>query len=400
VSATDRHPSAARYLRPRDGEPQETTSIELFFDLIYVLAITQLSQLMLSDLSWTSVWHMTFLLLVVWWAWISATWTLNWLDPTSSPVRLLVVAAGLASLLMAAALPTAFGGDGVVFAASYVGLQVGRNLGATLLLHGRHPLGDTFARLLTWSVAAGVLWIAGAFLPGGSRIALWGPALAIELLGPIAMFWLPGRGRMGDAGYPVDGSHFAERCQGFIIIALGESIVVTGARAASDGLTAASVGALAIGFVETATLWWLYFGEVAIHSRRQMRDAGDPLELARDGYSYLHLLIVAGIIVSAVGIDDLVHHPGGTLDGAPAAVTLAGPAIFLLGEVCFRVRMIGVLNRKRVTAIVALAALGVVATAVPAFVLGLLVLALLIGLALWEYEPLRRRDTVALPEAD
>jgi low temperature requirement protein LtrA len=381
---------AQRHLRVRDGSVQETTAVELFFDLVYVLAVTQLSHLLLTHLSWTAVWHMAFLLLVVWWAWIYTTWMVNWLDPGSTLVRLLIVAVGLASLLMAAALPEAFSRHGVLFASAYVGLQVGRNLGGALLLRHDHPLGETFRRLLAWSVAAGALWLGGAFLGDSERIILWAPALALELAAPLVWYWIPGRGRH-QIGHPIEGWHFAERCQGFIIIALGESIVVTGATAAHAGLSATVSAALAIAFLQASALWWLYFGEVAVQSRRQMRDTDDAIALARDGYTYLHLPIVAGVILSAVGADYLTGHPSRTLDGAQAAVTIAGPVLYLVGELLFRRRMIHRGSVKRCIAIVALLLLGIVATRVSAIVLGLLLDVLLTGLAVWEYEPLRAR---------
>ncbi|MEO6858587.1 MAG: low temperature requirement protein A [Solirubrobacteraceae bacterium] len=283
--------------------------------------------------------------------------------------------------------PGAFGKHGLLFAAAYVGLQVGRNLGGLLLLRRKHPLGNTFEHLLAWSVMAGVLWLAGAFLHGGDRIILWAPALLIELAAPLVWYWLPGRGGLSDIGHPVDGAQFAERCQGFIIIALGESIVVTGATAARAGLTAAAVGALAIAFLETSALWWLYFGEVAIHSRRQMGESEDATGMARDGYTYLHLPIVAGIILSAVGTDYLIGAPGRTLNAGQAAVTLAGPIVYLAGELAFRIRMIHRTNNKRTLAILVLLALGAVATRIPVWVLAVIITAALTALAVWEYEP-------------
>lgn len=381
------------HLRSRDGDAQETTTVELFFDLVYVLAITQLSHLLITRLDWASLWHMAFLLLIVWWAWIYTTWMVNWLDPESTPVRLLLVAVALASLLMSAALPEAFARHGFLFACAYVGLQVGRNLGGALLLRGRHPLGSTFARLLAWSAVAGVLWLAGGLLGGGQRILLWAPALIIELTAPPVWYWVPRGGRLTHVGQSVEGSHFAERCQGFIIIALGESIVLTGAGAgaARAGLTASVVAALAIAFVQTAALWWLYFGEAAVHSRQQMRDSEDAVALARDAYTYLHLPIVAGIILSAVGADYLAADPGQTLDGAHAAITLAGPIVYLTGELLFRYRMIATSNPKRVAAIGVLLVMGVIATHVSAIVLGLLIAGVLTALSIWEYEPLRTR---------
>ena len=188
--------AASRHLRPRgNGEAQQTTTVELFFDLVYVFAVTQLSHQILGDLSVAGVARAAFLLLVVWWAWIYTTWMANWFDPTSPPVRGVLTAVMLGSLLMAAALPEAFGERALLFAASYVALQVGRNAAAAWLLHRRHRLRDVFERLVVWSAASGVLWLAGAALDSDQRLLLWIPALALELAAPAAGYWLPGRGR-------------------------------------------------------------------------------------------------------------------------------------------------------------------------------------------------------------
>jgi low temperature requirement protein LtrA len=378
------------HLRARDGGEQETTVVELFFDLVYVFAVTQLSHLLIDRLSWTGVGHMAFLLLVVWWAWIYTTWMVNWFDPGSNPVRLVLVFVALASLLMAAALPGAFGHDAALFAGAYVALQVGRNVAGAVLLAGDHPLRAVFERIVAWSVAAGALWIAGAFLSGDARLWLWAPALAIELIAPLAGYRTPGRGASRTDDYTIDGGQFAERCQAFVIIALGESIVITGATAAHAGLSFEVVLSLGAAFVVSAGLWWLYFGEVAEHSRRQMATSEDPGRLARDAYTYLHLPIIAGVIISAVGDELLLAHPGHPASTAGALAMLGGPALFLLGETLFRVRMIRSANAKRLAAMATLAALGLVAGAVSALALTTLVAAVLVGLAVWEHEPSAR----------
>src|ERR671914_636157 len=188
-------PSPVRHLRARDdGEAQRTTTVELFFDLVYVFAITQLSHLILGDLSVGGVARAIFLLLVVWWAWICTTWMVNWFDPASPAVRAVLTGVMLASLLMAAALPEALGEHGVLFAASYVALQVGRNAAAASLLAREHRLRDVFERLVVWSALTGVLWLAGAALDGDQRLLLWIPALGLDLAAPVAGYWLPGRG--------------------------------------------------------------------------------------------------------------------------------------------------------------------------------------------------------------
>ena len=377
--------AAIRHLRPRgNGETQQTTTVELFFDLVYVFAVTQLSHQILGDLSVAGVARAAFLLLVVWWAWIYTTWMANWFDPTSSPVRAVLTAVMLGSLLMAAALPEAFGERALLFAASYVVLQVGRNAAAAWLLTRRHRLRDVFERLVVWSAASGVLWLAGAALDSDQRLILWIPALALELAAPAAGYWLPGRGRAVTTDYDIEGSHFAERCQVFIIIALGESIVVTGATASAAGLTSTVVLCLIVAFVETAALWWLYFGATTEHARATLSSCDDPGRLARDAYTYAHLPIVAGIIATAVASNLLIAGPHQVPDAVGVAMILGGPALYLLGESLFCWRMTGATNTKRVAVAALLILLVPLGDHVSALVLSLVVASLLPALAVWE----------------
>jgi low temperature requirement protein LtrA len=321
-------------------------------------------------------------LLIVWWAWIYTTWMANWFEPTSPAVRGVLTGVMLASLLMAAAVPGAFGDDGLLFAISYVALQVGRNVAAARLL-GDHTLRDVFDRLVGWSVVSGVLWLAGAALTGDRRLLLWIPAVLVDLCAPFAGYWLPRRGHAATTDYDIDGGHFTDRCQGFIIIALGESIVVTGATAAHAGLTLVVV-LLGIAFIETAALWWLYFGAVAEGSRRVMRSCDDPGRLARDAYTYLHVPIVAGIIAVAVGDDLLITAPNAALHGVGLALVLGGPALYLVGESLFRLRMIGAANAQRLVAAAALVLLAPLGAQISVLALSTTVAALLGALALWE----------------
>jgi low temperature requirement protein LtrA len=358
--------------------------VELLFDLVYAFAVTQISHLLIGDLSLTGVVRAAFLLWAVWWAWVYTTWMVNWFDPASNQVRLIVVTGSLASLLMAVAIPTAFAGNAPLFAGAYVLLQVGRNAAAGALLESAHELRRLFDRILCWSVLSGALWITGALAPEHLRLALWGPALIVDLAAPIAGYWTPRLGRSSTAAYPVDGGHFADRFQSFVIIVLGESIVVTGATASARGVSTTSTLALAVAFLITGGLWWLYFGEVAEHSRRRLAEAEDPGRLARDAYTYLHLPIVAGVIMVAVGDDFLIAHPNNPLTTAALVMITGGPALYLAGEVLFRLRMVGSWSRKRAAAAVALCATGVLASAAPALAVGLLVTAVLSGLAIWE----------------
>jgi low temperature requirement protein LtrA len=376
---------ATRHLRPRgEGAAQPITTVELFFDLVYVFAVTQLSHLILDDLSVAGVLHATFLLVVVWWAWIYTTWMANWFDPGSAVVRAVLTGVMLASLLMAAALPEALGEHGLLFAGSYVVLQVGRNIASASLPAPGHPLRVVFERVVVWSAASGVLWLAGALVEGDQRLLVWIAALAVDLMAPVAGYWLPGRGRAATTDYDIEGGHFAERCQGFIIIALGESIVVTGAKAADAGLDTTVVACLVVAFVETAALWWLYFGATAEQSRALMSMCDDPGRLARDAYTYLHVPIVAGIIAVAVGDDLLLGAPGHALHGVGLAMLLGGPALYLLGECLFHWRMTSAANAKRFVVAALLVALAPAGGHLGALTLSALVAALLTALAIWE----------------
>jgi low temperature requirement protein LtrA len=374
-----------RHLRPRgSGEAQQTTTVELFFDLVYVFAVTQLSHQIVGNLSVAGVARAVFLLLMVWWAWIYTTWMTNWFDPTSSAVRRVLTAVMLGSLLMAAAIPEAFGDRALLFASSYVALQVGRNAAAARLLHRRHRLREVFERLVTWSAASGVLWLAGAALGPDQRLMLWIPALALELAAPAAGYWLPSRGRAVTTEYDIEGIHFGERCQVFIIIALGESIVVTGATASQAGLTSTAVLCLVIAFVETAALWWLYFGAATEHARIRITDADDPGRLARDAYTYFHLPIVAGIIATAVASDLLIAAPHATPNGVGVAMILGGPALFLAGESAFDWRVTGTANVKRMSVAALLLALTPLGAETSVLLLSLIVASVLPALAVWE----------------
>jgi low temperature requirement protein LtrA len=387
-------------LRGRGGGAQPVTTAELSFDLVYVFAVTQLSGLILHDLSVGGVVHATFLLVVVWWAWIYTTWMANWFDPASRAVLAVLAAATLASLLMAAAVPEAFGDRGLLFAASYVALQVGRNAAAVLLLPHAHPLRDVFERLAAWSVISGVLWLAGGALAGDQRLILWLAALALELAAPAAGYWLPNRGRTATTDYDIEGGHFVERCQLFVLIALGESIVVTGATAASAGLTFPVVVCLVVAFLETAALWWLYFGGHAERSHDVMSTCDDPGRLARDAYTYGHLPIVAGIIATAVGLNLLIAAPHHALHPVGIAMVLGGPALYLLGESHYRWRISGTHNVKGITVAGVLLLLAPIGNDVSTLWLSVFVAALLTLLAIWQRHDAGAEQLLSAPRPD
>jgi low temperature requirement protein LtrA len=378
-------------LRVRDGGEQRVTPLELFFDLVYVFAITQLSHLLLAHPTLGGALQTLFLLLVVWWAWQYTTWFANWFDPDALPVRLVLVAVMLASLVMSVAIPEAFGERGLTFAIAYVAIQVGRTAFAVLALGASHPLSYGFRRILAWFVAAGALWVLGGLFEGEVRYALWLLALVVDYSGPVARYRTPGLGISRTEEWTIEGAHFAERCQLIVIIALGESILVTGTTFGEIEASAVAVLAFVVAFVGSAALWWIYFARSAHDASDAIASSADPGRMARSAYTYFHLPIIAGIIAVAAADELVLAHPADLGTGTSVLLTLGGTALFVSGHGLFVWAASGRALWSRLVAVAALAALAPVGFAVPALALstfGALVVALL---AAWDSIANRRR---------
>jgi low temperature requirement protein LtrA len=379
--------------RTEAGEEQRATSLELFYDLVFVFAITQVSRLLIHHLTWEGAGQALLVLLVVWWAWNYTTWVTNELDPESIAVRLVLIGVMLASLVMAVAIPRAFGDHALLFAGSYVAIQVGRH---AFLTFGAAQAGtierERSGRILAWFVASGALWVSGGIADGPARTVLWVAALVIDYAAPLALYWVPGRPRLTGSTWQVSTAHFAERFQLFIIIALGESIVDTGATTSGLDLDGARLAAFGLAFLETAALWWLYFNYVVRIAQRRLELSEDRTRLARDGYTYLHVVMVAGVIVSAVGQELTIAHPTQVLAGEEVAAVVAGPAIYLLAHALFRLRLAGSVSAKRLGGAVACAAVGGIGAVAPALVvLGLVVVVLVAVIGAEHVTGARRR---------
>jgi low temperature requirement protein LtrA len=289
-----------------------------------------------------------------------------------------MIAIMLASLLMAAAIPDAFTGEAGLFVGSYLAIQVGRHTFLTFAAAERGTLERARAgRILVWFVAAGVFWIAGAIADGTARTLLWLIALAIDYGAPLVLFWIPGRPFIGEAAWEVTTTHFSERFALFVIIALGESIVLTGATISGAELDAATLAGFATAFLITAALWWLYFTYVVRIAERRLELAANRTRTARDAYTYLHVVFVAGIIVSAVGDEIVIAHPSDALSGAEVAAVVAGPAIYLLAHALFRLRLSGTVSARRLAGAAGCAVVGVLAADADALVIAVLVFAIL-----------------------
>jgi low temperature requirement protein LtrA len=351
--------TSAGLLRVRGDVHPQVTFVELFFDLVFVFAITQLSHLLLDHLSVRGALQTLLLLIAIWWAWIYTAWITNWFNPNHAAVRLMLIGIMLASLIMSAALPEAFAGRGLLFAVAYTAIQVGRTSFAVFTLGAEPALRLTFIRILAWFLFSGVLWIAGGIADGGMRETLWIAAVLVDVVAPVAGFVTPGLGRSGVSDWTIAGGHLAERCGLFMIVALGESILVTGATFAAGEITLGTVTALLLAFACSVSLWWIYFDRSAGWADAIIAAAPDPGRLGRSAYTYFHLPMVAGIIVTAVADELTIAHPSGHGDTALTVVAMGGPALFLAGYAMFKRSVFGR------TPVVYVIAIGVLAALVP-----------------------------------
>jgi len=377
-------------LRPRTGHEAKVSFAELFFDLVYVFAVTQLSHHLLGELNLLGALQTLLLWFAVWLGWQYTCWVTNWFDPERLPVRTLLFALMLLALPMAAAIPGAFGERGLLFAALFAAIQVGRSAYVLIWLGSRHALTPNFRRILGWNLIAAVFWIAGAFVHAEQRLACWALAVACEYFAPMFGFPLPGLGRSRSSDWTIEGGHLAERCQLFMIVALGESILVTGATLAhAHDWALDTTLAFGLAFVISLTLWWIYFDTSSRDASHRIAHAADPGAMGAK-FHYLHVIIVAGVIVVAVGSELLIDHPHETAAAKHLATLLGGPALYLLGNALFRQVVYGRLPASHLAGLVGLAGLGLLlgwgAAGLRLDLLSLAgaVTALLLGVALWD----------------
>ncbi len=378
-------------LRGHGGGHAPVSYLELFFDLVFVFAITQLSHSLHHHLTWHGLAENAALFLAVWWGWIYTSWVSNWADPDRLPIRLLLLGVMLASLAMAVAIPDAFAGNGLLFAGSYVTLQLGRSFAATLIFR---PEGAArmrnMARITAWFVASAPLWIGGALASDPNlRLLLWLLALAIEYAGPMTMFRTPVLGRSSGSDWDISGSHMAERCALFIIIALGEGIVVTGSAVADAPWGAGLALALAIAFAGSALMWWLYFDLGAQRGAQLISGHAQAGRVARNAYTYLHMPIVLGVIIAAVGDALLLEHWHDTAGHDLVLVQTGGTVLFLGGIGLFK-RFANTIRNfplSHMVAIAALLLLGLWAWLVPIGALSFVAggVGILLATAVWEW---------------
>lgn len=380
-------------LRHRDGHHARVTYEELFFDLVYVFAVTQISHELLHNLTFAGVVETLILWFAVWLGWQYTCWVTNWFDPETPRVRGLIFVTMLLALIMASSIPGAFDSRGLVFAVAFASMQIGRTAFILWILPPGHALKSNYMRMLGWLLISGLFWIAGGLADHELRIALWAVAVLCEYGSPMFGFALPGLGRSRTRDWTIEGGHLAERCQLFVIVALGESLLASGATFAKAEWNVPNVSALLATFVGTLAMWWLYFGTTSKDASDKIVRSDDPGRIGAY-FHYVHAILVAGIIGSAVANDLVLAHPHQGFSPAYVAVLLGGPAIYLVGSAIYKKMVYGRLAASHVVGAAALVALVPVSLRTDLLTMGWLTTLVLLAVSGWDLrEKTKRANT-------
>jgi low temperature requirement protein LtrA len=361
---------------PRSEE--RVTPLELFFDLVFVLALTQCTALMADHPSWGGVGKGLLVLGLMWWSWVGYAWLTSVVNPEEGSVRFAIFAAMAAMLVVALCVPEAFGDSRMLFAVAYAGVRFGQ-IALFILASRDEPALRTSVTGLAGgtAVGCGLLVVGALFEDPNLQAAIWAVALALDMLEPFLF---------GSEGWKLHPGHFAERHGLIIIIALGESIVAIGVGAGHD-VDAGVVAAAVLGIAVAGALWWLYFDIVALVAERRLNNAAvgrEQNDIARDSFSYLHFPMVAGIVLLALGMKKTLGHVDEPLKTVPAAAMLGGTAVYLLAHVAFRWRNVHRFSTQRLAAAILLCALIPLATELDALLTLALLAVLLCALIVYE----------------
>jgi low temperature requirement protein LtrA len=373
----------------RPEAAQRATFLELFFDLAFVFALFQLSHELLQHLRWSGALQVLIVFLAVWRVWGITTWITDRLDPQWQALQLLVIVSLLGIVVLAAALPQAFGKYGLVFAGVYVALHISRYLALLLVLHG-HDLQRVTARAVSWSGVSAVPWIAGALVHGAPREGLWALAIAVDYVVFALNFPIPGTARVASTWEPpVAAEHYAERYQQVFIIALGELILVSGLALSAGGFATPRTVAFVVSIATTALLWRIYIyrsGELLSAAL-----AASPLSARLGRFTvYAHLSMVFSIVVTAVGNQLVITHASGRTHLAWAMVILGGPALFLVARAGLEYIVFARVSWYRPVGILVLAALTPLMHLAPPLLAAVAAAAVLAGIATTDAARARR----------
>ena len=362
---------------PAEPQEQRVTPLELFLDLVFVLAITQVTGYVSHDPTWSRLAEGLAILAVAWWVWSAYAWLGNTSGSDEGITRVVLMAAAAGMLIASLAVPHAFGSDGLLFGIAILVVRT-IHLGAYTLIarsRGDRDLGHMVGVLAQSVLPASILLVIAGTQDGVTQGVLWAAALTVDY-GGLAV--------RGTRGWTVQAGHFAERHGLIIIIALGESVVSLGVASTGIDLTAGVVTAALLGIVVVGAMWWAYFDVVALVAERKLRGAtpADRVVMARDSYTYLHLPMVTGIVVFAVGVKVTLEDPSADLATVPAVALCGGVALYLLALSTFKRRNIGSFNQPRLVATAVLIGLVPLATLLPALLsLALVALAVVLLIA-------------------
>ena len=343
-----------RRLLRRPGKAQPVTLLELFFDLAFVFALTQLSRTLIDNLTWSGAYQTLVLLLAVLWVWTLTAWVTDRLDPEHPAVQAVVLATMVGGLVMGAALAESFGRHGLVFAAVATVIHLGVMLFLILALSG--PERRTGQRLLFWAAATAGLWLSGGIVGGTARAALWGAAAAVDYIAFALRFPTPGLGRVVVEDWPLVAEHLADRHRQLFIIALGELILVAGLTFSQGDLDADRSAAFGASILTTVLVWRIYVYRAGELVDEAITASADPIRLTRP-VALAHLIMVAGVVVTAVGDELVIAQPLGRTHPAWIAVLHGGPALFIVGRARLEHAVFGRVSANRSIALLALLAL-------------------------------------------
>lgn len=349
---------ASALLRPRDGARAGVSFSELLFDLIYVFAVTQLSHFLLHHLTLTGVFESLILWFAVWLAWQYTAWVTNWFDPEARQVRLLLFAMMLIGLFATSAIPDAFGERGLVFAVAFTVIQVGRTLVILFFLGRDDHLRNNFLRILGWLSLSAVFWIAGGVADHGVRLILWFIAVSCEYIAPMTGFYLPVLGRsVSHREWTIEGNHLAERCQLFVIVALGETILSAGSMLSEQRTWGMPVIiAVLVAFIGCLAMWWLYFDTSSKAGSRAIAAAKNPGRMGA-WFHYVHVVLVGAIVLCAVASEMVIASPAAHTTLPMIAILAGGPVAYVSANAVYKRIVYGQFPLSHIIGLVAFIAL-------------------------------------------
>jgi low temperature requirement protein LtrA len=360
--------------------PERATHVELFFDLVFVSILARLTELLYDDLNWVGAYRMLLLLLAVWWIWSYTNLITDTLKSDRPPVQLMVIAIMFGALAMSTGVPDAFEERGLVFVGGYVGIHLFRSIAIGVILR-HHKLRNRPLRGIFWFSLSGVPWFAGAFVPGTGRVILWTLALAIDYLAPLLRWPTPRLGRSPEWEWNLASEHLAERYRQFIIIALGETIIITGLTLKGTDFAAHRSVAFALAFITTVLLFWLYFYRTREKLGVTISASADPRR-ENKWAGYAHLIMVAGVVATTVGDQIIIEQPGGHTPPASVAAILGGPALFLTGRAMLGHEVFAHVARPWLVGLATLAVVSPAMVLVPPVAVSGVVVVVLLGIVL------------------